>query len=315
MRKHGQQPRDHASASKGACAEDASDVVVLDNTWLDDQRLDHSCRDNQQLHASARKEPSRITGLTNRAWYRLGPTMVAGCVTLALHTVLIAPLVLGSGAKKSAKPPIEGTSIVPLMGEPDDEGALLLIVNDTTITPDDRRSEGMEAAVMQASDLMARSILSASIQVAQPIVSFASEHEAAPSDEEQSSGNGGELAMLFGRYMGQVKSRIERAWAVPAAATLPNFKCRVQIKQSKRGVVQEVTLQRCDKDAAWQLSLVQAIQSASPLSAPPSETVFTEYVSLDFQQQVATSAAASSAAQQSHGRSPAHLHAHPKLTF
>jgi len=49
-----------------------------------------------------------------------------------------------------------------------------------------------------------------------------------------------------------------------------------------RGEVQEVTLQRCNDDPTWQVSLVQAIQRASPLSAPPNEDVFSDVITLSF---------------------------------
>jgi hypothetical protein len=91
------------------------------------------------------------------------------------------------------------------------------------------------------------------------------------------------LSKMYGRYIGQISSRIERAWMRPrtpiGAAT---FSCQVRIIQDAIGSVMEVSLVKCNGDVRWQLSLVQAIQSASPLPAPPDPDVFTRTVHLAF---------------------------------
>ena len=60
------------------------------------------------------------------------------------------------------------------------------------------------------------------------------------------------------------------------------FTCRARIVQDKTGVVQEVELRDCNGDAHWQVSLVRAIQSASPLPAPPNPSVFAKTLTLEF---------------------------------
>lgn len=60
-----------------------------------------------------------------------------------------------------------------------------------------------------------------------------------------------------------------------------SFNCRVQISQNKSGVVQEVALQECNGDPRWQASLIQAIQTASPLPAPPDVNVFSNLLTLE----------------------------------
>ena len=91
---------------------------------------------------------------------------------------------------------------------------------------------------------------------------------------------------LFGRYMGQVSARIERAWLRPRTPVGDLlFSCRVRIEQDAHGAIQEITLVRCNGSTRWQLSLVQAIQSASPLPAPPDPTLFKRTFSLSFQAQ------------------------------
>jgi hypothetical protein len=91
---------------------------------------------------------------------------------------------------------------------------------------------------------------------------------------------------LFGRYMGQVSARIERAWLRPRTPVGTSlFFCRVRIEQDSAGIVREVTLVECNGETRWQLSLVHAIQSASPLPAPPDPAVFRRTFSLTFQSQ------------------------------
>jgi hypothetical protein len=90
-------------------------------------------------------------------------------------------------------------------------------------------------------------------------------------------------SMLFGRYMGQISARVERAWIRPRSSPGHGaFECRVQISQDRLGQVQEITLQECNADLRWQASLVQAIQSASPLPAPPDPAVFSNLLTMQF---------------------------------
>ncbi len=63
----------------------------------------------------------------------------------------------------------------------------------------------------------------------------------------------------------------------------PTFSCRVRIDQDRAGNVLDITLERCNGDARWQLSLVRAIELASPLPAPPDPAVFAPIVHMSFQ--------------------------------
>ncbi len=88
---------------------------------------------------------------------------------------------------------------------------------------------------------------------------------------------------MVGRYLGQIDARVERAWIRPRAPIAPGlFTCRVRIVQEDDGHVQEIELIDCNGDAAWQTSLVRAIQSASPLPAPPDPKVFSRRLILEF---------------------------------
>lgn len=97
------------------------------------------------------------------------------------------------------------------------------------------------------------------------------------------SGDDPGRAVMFGRYVGQISARIERAWMRPRTPIESGrFTCRARIVQDKTGVVQEVELRDCNGDARWQVSLARAIQSASPLPAPPNPSVFAKTLTLEF---------------------------------
>lgn len=109
-----------------------------------------------------------------------------------------------------------------------------------------------------------------------------------------SGADGAELARLFGIYTGQIQARVARIWRRPrspvnedAASQNANyigesFQCEAQIVQDIKGNVQEIMLPRCNASPAWRNSLVLAIQHASPLPAPPSEKLFSTFITLNF---------------------------------
>lgn len=104
-----------------------------------------------------------------------------------------------------------------------------------------------------------------------------------PPTAEATVADAGRLSKMYGRYVGQITSRIERAWMRPRTAIgAPDFSCQVQVLQDATGNVMEVTLVKCNGDSRWQVSLVQAIQSASPLPAPPDPDVFSRTLHLGF---------------------------------
>lgn len=89
--------------------------------------------------------------------------------------------------------------------------------------------------------------------------------------------------VMLGRYIGQISARIERAWIKPRAPIAEGqFACRARILQNTDGAVQEIELEGCNGNSAWQISLVRAIQSASPLPAPPDPSVFARTLRIPF---------------------------------
>jgi len=96
-------------------------------------------------------------------------------------------------------------------------------------------------------------------------------------------GDAGGSSALAGRYLGQIDARIERAWLKPRTPLDSDaFRCEVRVEQDAAGNVLEIELEQCGNDGRWQQSLVSAIQSASPLPAPPDPSVFRKSLRLSF---------------------------------
>jgi hypothetical protein len=115
-----------------------------------------------------------------------------------------------------------------------------------------------------------------SVAIVTPDINLPETHDASVADA-------GRLSRLYGRYVSQITARIERAWVRPRTAIgAPSFSCKVQLLQDTSGNVKEVTLVDCNGDSRWQVSLVRAIQSASPLPAPPDSDVFSRTLVLGF---------------------------------
>ena len=123
----------------------------------------------------------------------------------------------------------------------------------------------------------------ADVAVAQPRgPSSTAPVQAADPRSEQADGQSG-FGAMYGRYLGQIHARIDRAWVRPRTAIgAPIFQCQVQVDQDSEGRVQAVTLLECNGGARWQVSLEHAIEAASPLPAPPDPAVFVHHLLLAF---------------------------------
>jgi hypothetical protein len=96
--------------------------------------------------------------------------------------------------------------------------------------------------------------------------------------------DGDASARLKGQYLGQIDARIDRAWIRPRTPIGDvRFTCQVRIDQDAAGNVSDVVLEQCNGSPRWQLSLVHAIESASPLPAPSDPAVFAPAIHMSFQ--------------------------------
>jgi len=104
-----------------------------------------------------------------------------------------------------------------------------------------------------------------------------------PPTPDATVADAGRLSKMYGRYVEQISARVDRVWLRPRTPIgSDSFSCRVRVTQDLKGNVVEVMLEQCNGDSRWQISLVQAIQSASPLPAPPDPDVFSRTVRLAF---------------------------------
>lgn len=200
--------------------------------------------------------------------------------SVVIHVVLIQAIVMGGGAVSS--PRVREGLGANSYGSPDEATTTLYFVEDSSVTdvPDPSLSQLASAGkVLQSLGVTIISVdpsIDAALKdsnLEQPTLSM----------DEQSAGEREARAALFGRYVSQIQARIERAWVRPRAPIGDeSFDCQVQVVQGKRGEVQEVALQRCNGSAPWQLSLVRAIERASPLPAPPDDAVFSPSILMSF---------------------------------
>jgi len=217
----------------------------------------------------------------SRAQTKARPAMIscAGALSsLALHILLMTPVLMGLGT--STKRPTVDSSELENSAEDGPSSSM-------TVTFIDEPDPGITPRGETSARLAASPPLN-SVPLPAPAPNFN-----LPVDDDVDTGHDKPIGsgqpdpgrqLLFGRYIGQITARIERAWMRPRTPIEnPFFACRVRITQDRKGVVQEIELVRCNGNARWQTSLVQAIQTASPLPAPPDADVFTGRLTLDLQ--------------------------------
>ena len=240
-----------------------------------------------------RASPPPIVVARDRATRRYGsPTLIGFIGTALIHAMIVPTVYLGVHGAKAELPEIQDAG-APSKSKGNPIERLVLITLLTTASSD----QGMVAAATPQFSLSKKS-MSFTAELVPPTLP---EMDILTLDEDQPSqtavGNGpdsAEQARLFGIYSGQIRARIERLWRRPRTpindsasaeqrtATAETFQCQVQIVQDETGRVQEVLLPECNGSAAWQRSLVVAIQQASPLPAPPSVRVFSRSIAMNF---------------------------------
>jgi TonB-like protein len=198
-----------------------------------------------------------------------------------LHALLLAPVLLGTTAHKTPLAPQQGTMST-VAGSSEESAMTVIFIQ-----------EFWPGAKPGATTAELASLLSASGAILSPVVA----PNAGPppalvqsddsENDQHATNTTGESepgrALMAGRYIGQITARVQRAWIRPRTP-LPSdlFACRVRIVQDRSGDVMEIELARCNGDVRWQTSLVAAIQSASPLPAPPDPDVFSRTLTIEF---------------------------------
>lgn len=196
-----------------------------------------------------------------RLEHRVLTSCVAALAALALHVAFVAPVLWGGGASSHRQE----------LSYRGDAAMRVVVLAD---------SSGNSASISPPSSPPLRAIR---VRDALPMPSSSAEPaQASDPASGQPDGQSG-LGAMYGRYLGQIHARIDRAWRRPRTAIgAPIFQCQVQLDQDSQGQVLEVTLFECNGGTSWQLSLVHAIEAASPLPAPPTPAVFAHHVLVEF---------------------------------
>ena len=222
--------------------------------------------------------------------------------SVLVHALVLQAVILGSRAHKVHPPEAEGPGATLIKAEAEPSETLVLLDLPRADPASKPLLEDLASVGPAPKNLMV-TLISADplpeINISPDALGDVNDANAAID-----SGDPAARAMLFGRYTGQIDARIERAWRRPrspvnpdpepprysnarnpseASTADPIFRCQVRIIQDAHGSIQEVLLLDCNGSVAWQRSLVSAIQSASPLPAPPSPRVFTHALTLTFE--------------------------------
>jgi TonB C terminal len=203
--------------------------------------------------------------------------LVGALASLALHALLLSPILFGTGKHKNTEPQVPGAAAN--ADHPGADGAMIVELIEES------HSASSASARMAPSSFISPATLRrmAAVDVAppEPIPDIDAERDS--QTLAQAQGDDTVRARLYGIYVGQISARIERAWLKPRSSPGGDrFVCRVQVLQNQSGEVREVTVKDCNADERWESSLVHAIQSASPLPAPPDPRVFNRLITMQF---------------------------------
>lgn len=199
---------------------------------------------------------------------------------LAVHAVLVLPFILELSSTARKMPDRSGAGASALLSAAEPEMTAVFI-NDSA-QPSDAPPPELEPLASRGSGALGLQVV-----VLSPNASAAGEavpdESRAPPDSSATVDDPAPRAQLYGRYVGQVQARIERAWMRPRTAIgAPTFSCRARIQQNHRGDVINVSFYHCNGTERWQQSLLSGIRSAVPLPAPPDASVYADVLWLSF---------------------------------
>jgi hypothetical protein len=223
---------------------------------------------------------ARLRPAADRYGYRRTTGALGLAGSLALHLLLIEAALLGEGTSAVRPPREPGLAANAVVSGEETQATLILIeasgFGSDAEPEESRSSRGTLLQTVRLTVISPEPVPQPAFDIDDPMLD-----EDAPATESSIDQIG--PAKQFGLYLGQIQARIERAWLRPRSPLEgDSFSCRVEVLQSRHGDVREVTLQQCDGDVSWQLSLVHAIERASPLPAPPDAAVFTDLIRLSF---------------------------------
>ena len=201
----------------------------------------------------------------------------AALAAAAIHALLLAPLVVGGSNARPPLPDQPGAGASALHSSTELVEAMTLVDLLHTKSSEEPPLEELASLGMELPSSM---LVVASPELApMPML----EEDMTEDSTVEAVGDTQGHAAMFGRYLGQITARIERAWRRPRSAMeAARFSCQTKIEQDEQGKVLSVELRHCNGDTQWQRSLVSAIEHASPLPAPPTPSVFARSLVLSF---------------------------------
>lgn len=214
---------------------------------------------------------------------RLGVVVIGVVGTALLHTLLVLPFFLDLSLAPHRMPNHSGAGASAL-SSPDEALMTVVFINEVSAAVE-------PLARLEPRDLASRGVESPELPVlvlspdASPARQSDAKSEGTPDTSlSDTAADRTQHAIFYGRYLGQVQARIERAWMRPRTEIgASQFSCRARVTQDRRGDVVDIRLDHCNGTARWQLSLESAIRTASPLPAPPDPSVYADRLWLTFQ--------------------------------
>jgi hypothetical protein len=212
---------------------------------------------------------------SSTSWFA---SAIAALAVVAFHLAIVGSVLLSEGAQHKQVPRERGLSANDIAADTEPTTTLILIEDPGAGAADNPfervASHGPVLQNLRLTIISPRPTLDQGLDEQSEVKTEAT---------RDSTGDRQSGAALFGLYLGQIQARVQRAWLRPRVPVgAETFECRAQVLQNARGEVKEVVLQDCNGDARWQLSLVRAIEQASPLPAPPDAAVFAENLQLSF---------------------------------
>jgi len=171
---------------------------------------------------------------------RVGVSALGVAGALIVHGLLVLPFVLDLSLPSRRAPDRSGAGASALLSAAEPEMTVVLVNEpapvSTTAPPklDALASRGLEALDLPVV------VLSPDDSPAQPAAEVAVDRQETP-EASASVSDRVQHAVLYGRYLGQLQARVERAWLRPRTEIgAPRFSCRARIRQDRQGAVVDV---------------------------------------------------------------------------
>ena len=211
--------------------------------------------------------------------------VLAAMVSLALHLLMLAPLIWGGEMFRARQADARSSGDLP--GQAVGGFAMQWVNLEKTAAPFNRNN-GNTSTTQLFSDPPLQSVtlsaLAAEVRSSHPQQWSGNDNGGDTPRAANGSDERVERSQVYGLYISQIEAQIDRAWLRPRTPLdVPLFSCRARIAQDSSGNVREVTLELCTADARWQQSLIRAIELASPLPPPSDPSVFVSVLRISFE--------------------------------